>query len=137
MSSVPSVGDQTLGKDAFLRLFTTQARMQNPMNPMESQDFLAQLAQFTSLEQMSNLNQNFEKMFAAQQVLQAAQLIGKTVSYAASEADSGVGRVTGVRLSEDGVPMLLLGNKQVSLESVTSFEQYPQDGETVPAVMPY
>lgn len=50
-----------LDKDAFLRLLTTQLANQDPLNPMEDREFIAQLAQFTALEQMQNLNKNFEK----------------------------------------------------------------------------
>ena len=47
-----------LDKDAFLRLLTTQLANQDPLNPMEDREFIAQLAQFSSLEQMQNLNKN-------------------------------------------------------------------------------
>lgn len=47
-----------LDKDAFLRLLTTQLANQDPLNPMEDKEFIAQLAQFSSLEQMQNLNKN-------------------------------------------------------------------------------
>lgn len=48
-----------LDKDAFLRLLTTQLSNQDPLNPMEDREFIAQLAQFSSLEQMQNLNKTF------------------------------------------------------------------------------
>lgn len=48
-----------LDKDAFLRLLTTQLANQDPLNPMEDREFIAQLAQFSSLEQMQNLNKVF------------------------------------------------------------------------------
>ncbi|HSH50732.1 MAG TPA: flagellar hook capping FlgD N-terminal domain-containing protein [Bacteroidales bacterium] len=51
-----------LDKDAFLRLLTTQLSNQDPLNPIEDREFIAQLAQFTSLEQMQNLNKNFETL---------------------------------------------------------------------------
>lgn len=51
-----------LDKDAFLRLLTTQLAHQDPLNPIEDQEFIAQLAQFSSLEQMQNVNKNMETM---------------------------------------------------------------------------
>ena len=60
-----------LGKDQFLRLLTTQLRYQDPINPVKDQEFIAQLAQFSSLEQMQNLNTNLSEMMLAQQKLTA------------------------------------------------------------------
>lgn len=51
-----------LDKDAFLKLLTTQLANQDPLNPMEDREFIAQLAQFSSLEQMQNINKNIEIM---------------------------------------------------------------------------
>ena len=120
MSSVSAVDNQTMGKDQFLKLFTTQMTMQNPMDPTGTDDFLAQLAQFSTVEQMTNLNSNFEKLLAAQQGAQAADLVGKTVAYADPKSGaSATGRVTGVQINGDD-PVLLLGNRQVDLDWVTA-----------------
>ena len=53
-----TMGD--LDKDAFLRLLTTQLSNQDPLNPTEDREFIAQMAQFSSLEQMQNLNDTFK-----------------------------------------------------------------------------
>jgi len=128
MSDVASVNGQSLGKDQFLQLFTTQARMQNPMSPMEGSDFLAQLAQFSSLEQMGNLNVNFQKLLSVQQGLQAGAMVGKTVSYLdVQTGELEAGRVSAVRLTSSG-PVLVVGTAQVPISQVTSiFEDVSQN----------
>ena len=63
-----------LDRDAFLQLLVTQLRHQDPLNPMDDRDFIAQMAQFSALEQMVQLNQTFERT-------QAFSMIGKTVEF--------------------------------------------------------
>jgi flagellar basal-body rod modification protein FlgD len=73
---------KTLGKDEFLRLLTTQLKAQNPLNPMDSTGFTAQLAQFSSLEQLTNINTGLTNMLSSQNSLQntmTAGLLGKKV----------------------------------------------------------
>lgn len=71
--------NQQLGKDDFLKLLITQLTNQDPTNPMEDTQFISQMAQFSSLEQMTNLNQSFTKMSEMINSSQAASMIGKTV----------------------------------------------------------
>ena len=71
-----------MGKDDFLNLLVTQLKHQDPLNPMDSADFTAQLAQFSSLEQLENANTNLETLISAQTDMssdQALSYIGKTV----------------------------------------------------------
>lgn len=77
---------RTLGKDDFLRLLTVQLQHQDPMSPVENEDFIAQLAQFSSLEQLENINSNLQNGIDLDLILTqvlnntaAAGLIGKTV----------------------------------------------------------
>jgi len=135
MADVSAAARTSLGMDQFLKLFTTQAQMQNPMEPMENMDFLTQLAQFTSVEQMTQLNTGFGKLLASQQVVQAAGLIGKTVTFQGDTAgELGSGQVTGVRMY-DGSPILLLGNRQVDLAAVVGiYQENQQDAQAAPPV---
>jgi flagellar basal-body rod modification protein FlgD len=79
----PSVSrDEEMGKDQFLTLLVAQLRHQDPLNPMESTEFTAQLAQYSSLEQLFNINDNLELMKSSQDQnarFQALSLIGKDV----------------------------------------------------------
>ena len=78
-----SVGNNQMDKDAFFKLMLAQMKHQDPANPMQSHEMAAQLAQFTSLEQLNNIHGVLENMSKAQQPssnYQALALIGKTVS---------------------------------------------------------
>ena len=68
-----------LGKDDFLKLLITQLSNQDPTNPMEDTQFIAQMAQFSSLEQMTNMSSSFEKMASFLNATEAANTVGKTV----------------------------------------------------------
>ncbi|HEX6925016.1 MAG TPA: flagellar hook assembly protein FlgD [Longimicrobiaceae bacterium] len=93
-----------MGKEEFLKLFVAQMKNQDPLNPMEGQELAAQLAQFSSVEQLINLNQQLEaqadasaSMIRALQNGSAANLIGREV-YADGDAlvvsEGGAGSVT-------------------------------------------
>jgi len=72
-----------LGQDAFLELLITQMENQDPLSPAENTEFIAQLAQFTSVESLDKLNTNFASFatnFNSNQALQASSLVGTQVS---------------------------------------------------------
>ena len=73
-----------IGKDAILKILMTQLQNQAPMNPMEDKDFIAQMAQFSSLEQMTNMATSFEKLASSQeqsQMIAYSDFAGKTVKW--------------------------------------------------------
>ncbi|MCP5007012.1 MAG: hypothetical protein GY941_24145 [Planctomycetes bacterium] len=94
-----SAVNSAVDKEAFLRLFTTQLKNQNPLDPLKGHEFVAQLAQFSSLEQLTNLNTSFTGMLESQkelgnnfsdslasltktqQILGGGALVGKSVEY--------------------------------------------------------
>lgn len=87
------IAKQELGKDDFLRLLMAQMTNQDPTNPMENTEFIAQMAQFTSLEQMTNMSQNFEKMAALINSSEAQSMLGRTVQIDLGAEQSATGVV--------------------------------------------
>jgi flagellar basal-body rod modification protein FlgD len=65
-----SDGPKAMGQDDFLKLLVTQLQHQDPLNPIENQDFIAQTAQFTQLEQLSKLVSLMERSVALQETAQ-------------------------------------------------------------------
>lgn len=120
-AGTPRPGD-VLDKHDFLRLLTVQLRYQDPINPISDQDFIAQMAQFTSLEQMQNLTDTIGEYIETQRRVsassQAASLLGRTVVAVDPETGNSVeGVVEAVRF-DGGLPRLLIGGKTFSLGSV-------------------
>ena len=84
----------TLGKDDFLKLLITQLQNQDPLSPMDNTEFIAQMAQFSSLEQMQNLNASFEESMLLTQSLNnatAAGFIGRNVRASGDAVELGSG----------------------------------------------
>jgi len=82
-------GNQSLGKDAFLQLLVTQLKNQNPLDPQDNTAFVAQLAQFSSLEGITTLNDTVTSLsggLQSSQALQASSLVGRSVIVQTGEA---------------------------------------------------
>lgn len=106
-----------MGKDSFIQLLVTQMKYQDPLNPMDNSEMLAQLAQFTALEQMMNVAQASQKQLAS-------NMIGKYVEYSYTNSTSGettynIGKVDYVNIN-GSTPMLGIGELEISLEDVYS-----------------
>ncbi len=115
---VKTGAQQTLGKDAFLKLMLTQMQNQDPLAPLDNQAMVAQLAQFSSLEQMTNLNSNFTNANVMSSFVSATNLLGKDVSIInpTSSADAPTtitSRVQAVSYTSQG-PQLTLANGQTT-----------------------
>jgi len=81
-TQVAAAAKKTMGKEDFLKLFTTQLKAQDPLSPMDSAQFTAQLAQFSSLEQLTNINTGLKDLLTLQNSLQntlTTGMIGKRV----------------------------------------------------------
>jgi flagellar basal-body rod modification protein FlgD len=109
-----------LGKNEFLQLLITQLQYQDPLNPTNDQEFIAQMAQFSALEQMQNLNQSFESN-------RAYSLIGKSVTAVKTDSKTGkseeiIGDVTSVKVSA-GKVLLVVDGEDISLDEVVEVSE--------------
>ncbi len=135
--------DKALGKDEFLKLLITELRYQDAMNPMEDKEFISQMAQISSLEQMQNLNKTFEEglltlaeaqnsysanvsnlleVMLYQSTLsnfgQGLNLLGREISYTSGEEEK-EGTVSSIK-QVDGRYVAIVGEEEVALTDITS-----------------
>ncbi len=108
-------GDQ-MGKDTFLKLLVAQLKYQNPLEPADSAEFMAQTAQFTVVEKLDALTKTNAELLSTNRQLGASSLLGQSVVSAGPNGDV-VATVTGVRFDVTG-PVLLTGDTEVSLAAV-------------------
>lgn len=135
------VPSNEMDKDAFLQLLVTQMKYQDPLNPMDNQQMLAQLAQFSALEQMQNVSSMTEKQMAT-------DLVGKFVQYTYTDEDgtvtTGVNKVEYTSISGSKI-LLGVGNTEIELSQVeevldsssiqNTTSAYEMIGETIQAVV--
>ena len=112
-SQEQKLGTTNLGKDDFLKLLVTQIRYQNPLEPMDNKEYIAQLAQFSSLEQMQNLNMQVAN-------LSAISTIGKTAKAVIEEKEV-EGIIKGIAFDKGRVNLIVgdeEGEIKVPIENV-------------------
>jgi flagellar basal-body rod modification protein FlgD len=85
-TAAPKPPDNQFGKDTFLKLLVAQMKYQNPLSPTDSSQFLTQTAQFTQLETLQKIETSQEALAKSTQMLAAASLVGRPVSYSLSAA---------------------------------------------------
>lgn len=109
-----------LNKDMFLDLLVKELTYQDPMEPMNSRDFITQLAQFSSLKQLNNLDSKITEALKIQMLHQGAQMIGYIVEGVDPLTEEKVnGEVKQVYLKE-GTVYLMVGDKKIPLSSITN-----------------
>ena len=111
MATVDSVGSTSLqsgsiGLQDFLKILLTQLTYQDPLKPMDNQEFMAQIAQFTSLKQTQQINTKLDTLLTSQSSLQSVGLIGKTVEVT-TQSGTAIGTVSSLSLAS-GSPQLTI-----------------------------
>ena len=94
-----------LGQDDFLKILLTQLTYQDPLKPLDNQQFIAQMAQFSALEQSRQLNEKIDSLLGAQAATQSFGLIGKVVEYTDAAGSTQQAKVMHVAF-KDGQPSL-------------------------------
>lgn len=113
-----TTGSSSIDKQAFLKLLTAQLKYQDPVNPLSSDQFMGQMAQFSTLEQMTNLSASTEQSLWNSQLTQAVQTIGRKVTWVDGDTQqSKSGVVSGVTI-EDKQIMLQVGDQKVPVSLI-------------------
>lgn len=125
-ASVNPYASQELDRDAFMQLLVTQLANQDPLEPVKNEEFVAQLANFSSLEQLETLNDNILGMTALNhsnallsQLTQGSALIGKEVKWLDPETGESFSGIVDTVKIEDGFALLNVGGDDIPLVNVT------------------
>ena len=111
----------SLGMEDFLKILLAQLTYQDPLKPMDNQQFMAQMAQFTSLEQTQQLNNKIETLITNQAALQSVGLIGRTVEITTSSGTLS-GKVSALSLA-GAAPLLTVETADGATLSDVSLSQ--------------
>jgi flagellar basal-body rod modification protein FlgD len=99
-----------LGQDTFMKLLVAQMRQQNPMEPTDDKEMIAQMTQFSQLEQITQMATANAEAASANKMTQAVSLLGRTVEYLGADGAKATGTVEQVSMV-DGLPQLTIGGK--------------------------
>jgi flagellar basal-body rod modification protein FlgD len=113
--ATPENPNGVLGQNDFLKLMIAQLQAQNPLEPGNSNEYINELAQFTQVEQMTN-------MANANELSGAVQMIGRKVSYNGTSGQPLTGTVESVQSNASGTTVTVEGTAGVTLASITSVE---------------
>lgn len=119
-SQTPENPSAQLGKDDFLKLMVAQLQAQNPLEPTSDTEYVAELAQFSQLEQTSNIAQSSESSVGAQRIAQAVQLIGHKVSYLSPKTgEAAEGEVQSAEIGSSGATLTVAGEAGIEPGRIT------------------
>lgn len=112
----------TLDKDAFLKLLITKMQTQDPLDPMNDEQMMTQMTQFSTVEQLTNLNKQFTALMKMQQLTALSSLIGREVEWVNGD-QNGTAVVTSVRLNGDEYELVMDNGESVSSSQIIQINQ--------------
>ena len=118
-TSTPVTHKTELDSGAFLQLMLSQLKNQNPLDPMNDKDFMAQMTQMNSLQEQQKMNKTLTQLANSSSMSQAANLIGRNIEANMPDGTTTSGLVTSVTL-QDGAVTLMLGDKPVPFSDLLS-----------------
>src|ERR687883_1186546 len=102
-----------MGKDVFLKLLVAQLKYQDPSNPMDSSQMMAQTATFTQVEKLEELAKQNAAMLVLQEASTAGAMVGRTATYTDTDGAAVSGKITSVRLAQgDQEAVAVIGGKE-------------------------
>ena len=110
---------KVLGQNDFLKLLVTQMTSQDPLNPQKDTDFIAQMAQFSALEQAKTMQQDISSMRDGEETGQAVALLGHKIQLLDSKNKLITGQVSAVTV-EAGTPKITVNGKNYTLDQVVA-----------------
>ena len=118
-TSIAAKSKELGDKDTFLKLLVAQLKYQDPSNPADSTQFLAQTAQFTQVEKLGDI----ADLLKSQRLTGVSGLVGHNVTYMDENGAHQSGVISAAKLNGDSEPTLRIGNTDVQLSKVTEVQQ--------------
>ncbi|HWW54044.1 MAG TPA: flagellar hook capping FlgD N-terminal domain-containing protein [Acidimicrobiales bacterium] len=127
--------DSLADPNTFLQLLVAELKNQDPMNPSDPNQYLAQTAQFTMVQKINDLDTQMTSMLASSQQAAAAALIGRQIVGSTASGTPVSGVVSGLQMS-NGAPLLVVGGKTLPMSNVTSVSETSTAATAAPATTP-
>jgi flagellar basal-body rod modification protein FlgD len=106
----------------YMKLLITQLQNQNPLEPLSNTEMASQMAQFSQLQQLENMNGSFSQVLQKTELNYANSLMGKTVVFAGSDGELTSGAVEAIGIYDDGI-VLKVGEYEVALDALWAIGQ--------------
>lgn len=116
----PSLLNQPTGfdQDMFLQLLVAQLKYQNPMEPMDSSQFMAQTAQFTTVEKLEELTSQIAESLSNDRMGTATGLIGRNVTFVRADGNTATAEVSSVRFEATGPKLILSDRSEIGMGEI-------------------